>query len=274
MPLSIETPGEWDVVNELSGDHPTMQDNVGGAGQDGIDSFAQDKWDHRYAVCAAFVDDHNRRDNCTVIDAGAGEGHLHPFIKSPCTYIAVDVIDDLLLQIKDQIPGSVPLKAAAHSIPLADQSVDYIVCSESLEHYPDPTAGMIEFSRIVKKDGRIILTFPNAHRLRNPNLFHILIDLIGGRIFNGFLQPVVMHPNMWTNALTHHYDFTVRMVRDMAAESSLRIDKLGSIYFPIPYRGPLRRMAIVRFFEHVLPKIPLVRFFGSSMLVVLSRREV
>ena len=124
---------------------------------------------------------------------------------------------------------------------------------------------------MIGRRGRIVLTFPNAHRLRNPNLFHVLVDLIVGRVFNGLLQPVVMHPNMWHNALTHHYDFTVKMVKDMADQSPLKIDKLESFGFPIPYQGPLKRMSIVRFFETSLTKVPLVRFFGSSMLVVLSR---
>jgi Methylase involved in ubiquinone/menaquinone biosynthesis len=46
------------------------------------------------------------------------------------------------------------------SIPLEDGSVDYILCTEVLEHVPDPASAMKEFSRLLKSGGKVILTAP------------------------------------------------------------------------------------------------------------------
>jgi len=46
------------------------------------------------------------------------------------------------------------------SIPRPDQSFDAIMCIEVLEHIPDPAKAIIEFSRLLKKDGRLIITSP------------------------------------------------------------------------------------------------------------------
>ena len=46
------------------------------------------------------------------------------------------------------------------NIPVDDQSFDYILCSEVLEHIKYPHLAIKEFSRIIKKNGTIILTAP------------------------------------------------------------------------------------------------------------------
>lgn len=46
------------------------------------------------------------------------------------------------------------------SIPDPDSSFDAILCSEVLEHVPDPTHALIEFARLPKGSGHLILTSP------------------------------------------------------------------------------------------------------------------
>jgi len=52
------------------------------------------------------------------------------------------------------------------SIPLADESFDIILCSEVLEHVPDPCLALNELERLLKPNGTLILTAPfnaNVH---------------------------------------------------------------------------------------------------------------
>lgn len=46
------------------------------------------------------------------------------------------------------------------NMPLADKSIDAILCSEVFEHLKDPVLAIKEFSRIMRKGGKLILTAP------------------------------------------------------------------------------------------------------------------
>jgi len=52
------------------------------------------------------------------------------------------------------------LIADAYNLPLKENSIDCIIASEILEHVPDPKAFIKNLIRLIKTDGKIILTTP------------------------------------------------------------------------------------------------------------------
>jgi len=48
------------------------------------------------------------------------------------------------------------------SIPESDESLDAILCTEVLEHVPEPTHALDEFKRLLKLGGLLILTAPSG----------------------------------------------------------------------------------------------------------------
>jgi SAM-dependent methyltransferase len=52
------------------------------------------------------------------------------------------------------------IAGAAGDIPLADECVDTILCTEVMEHVPDPERVVAEFARILKPGGIVITTAP------------------------------------------------------------------------------------------------------------------
>jgi SAM-dependent methyltransferase len=56
--------------------------------------------------------------------------------------------------------GPVDFECPAHRVPLADGSVDGILCTEVLEHVPDPAAVWREFHRLLRPHGQVLLTTP------------------------------------------------------------------------------------------------------------------
>ncbi len=51
-------------------------------------------------------------------------------------------------------------------IPLENNSVDYILCEEGIEHISDQVRVFQEFNRVLKKDGELLITTPNASHFR------------------------------------------------------------------------------------------------------------
>lgn len=48
------------------------------------------------------------------------------------------------------------------SIPLEDQSIENIICTEVFEHIKNPNLALMEFARLLKPNGKLILTAPFA----------------------------------------------------------------------------------------------------------------
>lgn len=102
-----------------------------------------------------------------ILDAGAGELRNKPLC-SHLNYVSQDfgqykgVGDGKGLQTGVWDTSCVDLVCDITAIPVPDQSFDAVLCSEVLEHLPDPTRALDEFSRLIRPGGKLILTAPFA----------------------------------------------------------------------------------------------------------------
>lgn len=108
-----------------------------------------------------------------ILDAGAGElknrqycNHLSYVSQDFCQYQGV--VGGLYegLQSESWDTSRIDLVSDITAIPAPDGSFDAILCSEVLEHVPEPTHALDEFSRLLKPGGVMILTAPftsNVH---------------------------------------------------------------------------------------------------------------
>lgn len=94
-----------------------------------------------------------------VLDAGAGSCPYRGFF-SHCEYRSQDFVSLGGEQLSGGQYGEIDYVCDILSIPVNDASFDVILCSEVLEHLPDPVKALYEFSRILKPGGKIILTAP------------------------------------------------------------------------------------------------------------------
>lgn len=100
-----------------------------------------------------------------ILDAGAGELHKKPLCDHLiyvshylCQYDGKG--DGLGLQKGQWDTMRIDLVCDINAIPEPDASFDAILCSEVLEHIPDPLKALDEFSRLLKPAGKLILTAP------------------------------------------------------------------------------------------------------------------
>jgi len=56
--------------------------------------------------------------------------------------------------------GAVDVKCPAYPLPFSESSFSSILCTEVLEHVPDPKQAIGEFFRVLKPKGRILISTP------------------------------------------------------------------------------------------------------------------
>lgn len=103
--------------------------------------------------------------NTTILDVGAG---MMPY-KSYCEsldYISQDLCeynseqDNIGLKDKNWKISNIDIVSDLFNIPLENNSIDTILCTEVLEHILEPHLSFAEFNRLLKTKGKLILTAP------------------------------------------------------------------------------------------------------------------
>ncbi len=102
----------------------------------------------------------------TILDAGAGElqfkkfcGHLKYISQDFAQY---DGSGNVGMQTGTWDNTRLDIVSDIISIPLPDQSVDAIMCTEVFEHIPEPVLAIREFKRLLKPGGYLLITAPFA----------------------------------------------------------------------------------------------------------------
>jgi len=103
-----------------------------------------------------FLDEHFKTGaRLSLLDLGAGTKPYAPLYESyfgSCT--SVDVPHS------PHDVSAVDVMAFADALPFDDASYDCVICTEVLEHCPDPRGALAEVSRVLRPGGRVFLTTP------------------------------------------------------------------------------------------------------------------
>ena len=131
-------------------------------------------------------------------DIGCGGGHylLDLLVPVAAQITGIDIFPDNLRiaerRVRERnLNGRVRIvNAGAESIPLEDDSVDLVLCTEVLEHLPDAGQAVREIRRILRSGGRAILSIPiPPDPYPNPEHLHdsfVAADLDALLNANGF----------------------------------------------------------------------------------------
>lgn len=158
--------------------------------------YARDSWIKAQAALLA--------PGSKVLDAGAGASKYRPLF-AHCDYKTQDFCKYEGPLVKYLQP--IDYVCEITNIPLPDQSLDAIICTEVFEHVVDPMAVLTEFQRLLKPGGKLWLTSP-------------------------FLSHVHMEPYHYYGGFTHYW------YRHWLPKKGFKVDAIT------PVGGPGRTAAV------------------------------
>jgi demethylmenaquinone methyltransferase/2-methoxy-6-polyprenyl-1,4-benzoquinol methylase len=164
-----------------------------------------------------------------VLDIGCGEGLITERIGVDRA-VGLDLSKEALKEARRRLPRAKLVLGDAQNLPFKDNSFDAAVCSEVIEHNPEPGKILKEAARVTKPNGKIVVTIPDE---RNIEMVKAAAKSIG--LFN-FLLPTVPEKMEW-----HLYSFSLEMLRRITPKD-LRIERVVSI----PFFYPIRRVLVFR----------------------------
>lgn len=136
-----------------------------------------------------------------VLEVGCGAGHvLERFAGTART--GVDLSEGMVARARRRLGRDVTLlRASADRLPFPAGSFDVVLCTEVLEHVPDPRAVLAELLRVVAPGGRVVVSVPNE---ANIDRVKRMIRRTPG--LRGLLRTLAAEGNEWH---LHYFDRTL-----------------------------------------------------------------
>jgi ubiquinone/menaquinone biosynthesis C-methylase UbiE len=96
--------------------------------------------------------------NAPILDAGCGTGlnlrHL------PEGSVGVDINPRNIALLQQRLPNHTVLEGDVEALPFDDGSFGTVLCTEVIEHIPDPSAALAEYRRVLQPGGVLIGSVP------------------------------------------------------------------------------------------------------------------
>jgi ubiquinone/menaquinone biosynthesis C-methylase UbiE len=93
------------------------------------------------------------------LDAACGTGRHTAYLASlGHKVIGVDTSPEMLARARDKVPEGEFYEADLHDVPLADDSVDLVVCAIALAHVPDLRRALAELVRVLRPNGHLVIS--------------------------------------------------------------------------------------------------------------------
>lgn len=101
-----------------------------------------------------------------VLDIGCKDGSFAEYVDTSCHYFGVDISNTMLEIASKKGVTVVNANITKDKMPFEDKSFDVIIMAEILEHLDSHITALKEVHRLLKPDGKLIITVPNPEGLK------------------------------------------------------------------------------------------------------------
>jgi len=166
-----------------------------------------------------------------LLEVGCGGGHVLMRYPDQERW-GIDLSSVMLERSARRVPGARLARASADRLPFASGSFDVVLCTEVLEHVPDPGAVVAELMRVAAPGARVVVSIPNEGLIDRTK--RVLSRLW---LLRGPLRRLAGEGNEW-----HLHAFDLRLLRQVCAGHA-RVARVRSVPFrmaPVRYVARLR----------------------------------
>ncbi len=125
-----------------------------------------------------------------------------------------------------ETPTPIDLYGEATHIPVADQSQDFVLSSHVFEHIPNPILALLEWQRVIKPGGYVVMVVPQPNALLGDN-----------RPLSTYEQLIQAYQENWTVETAppgscysdHYWKFTATTLRKFIERLKIGIEGLPQI---------------------------------------------
>ena len=111
-----------------------------------------------------------------VLDAACGTGHGTAALAAAGAgrAVGVDIAEQAILDAREQFGAAAQFEIGdLHELPFAPGSFDVAICFETLAHVRDPDRALDELRRVLRADGLLLVSVPNAAQYPPGNPAHL-----------------------------------------------------------------------------------------------------
>ncbi|MHB1155512.1 MAG: class I SAM-dependent methyltransferase [Phycisphaerales bacterium] len=157
----------------------------------------------------------------SILDVGCGAGHISRYFaeEKKLKITGIDLSDVGVAQCAQAVPtGKFRVHDLTQPMPFDAGSFDYIWCSEVLEHLFSPLYALQQMKRVLKPNGKILLTVPYHDRLKNVGIALFAFE------------------RHYSPTYPHIQYFTRRSLTDLVQQAGLRVNWIGHCGMGKPLR--------------------------------------
>jgi SAM-dependent methyltransferase len=109
----------------------------------------------------------------TALDAACGTGRYAGYLADRGhRVVGVDRSAEMLDRARARVPAGAFVRADLHRLPLADDTVDVVVCGLALVHVPSLSPVFAEFARALRPGGHLVISDPHHELVRRGSVVH------------------------------------------------------------------------------------------------------